>query len=240
MIAAVPAPRAGSRRVMVGVAMAAVMVLGIVAMRIWPDLILRIAQTTLDGLRGMGPMGLVLFVLLQIIIAMSGILPASLLGVAAGAIYGFPVGFLLAAASTMAGAMLAFILCRSMFRPAIESLMARHPRLKAFDTVITGDGWKFVCLLRISPVMPFSATSYILGLSSLGLRDCFVGTLASLPALGGYVFLGTLADAGMAAWTQDAGPIRWTFLLLGIAATAVLTLRIGWIITRITQRAARP
>jgi uncharacterized membrane protein YdjX (TVP38/TMEM64 family) len=77
--------------------------------------------------------------------------------------------------------------------------------------------------------MPFAATSYMLGLSSIGLRDYAVGTLASLPALCGYVFIGTLADAGFSAWTTGAGPVRWTLLGVGGLATLVLTIRSGQI-----------
>ena len=229
-------PGAGAGRVVVAGAMVGIMLLGVVAIRVWPDLVLGVAQAVLDGLRGMGPLGVAMFAVLQIVVALSGVLPASLLGVAAGAIYGFLPGFLLASASTMAGAMAAFLLCRSMFRPAIETMMRRHAGLRAFDASVTRDGWKFVLLLRISPVMPFSATSYLLGLSSLGMRDCFIGTLASLPALGGYVFLGTLADAGMSAWGQDAGPLRWAFLALGGVATVALLARIGWIVARLGLR----
>ena len=38
--------------------------------------------------------------------------------------------------------------------------------------------------------MPFVATSYLLGLSAISLRDYMLGTLAALPALLGYVSLG--------------------------------------------------
>ena len=84
-----------------------------------------------------------------------------------------------------------------------------------------------VCLLRFSPVMPFSATSYMLGLSSIDLRSYIVGTLAALPALFGYVLIGTLADAGLSAWMSGAGPLRWILLGIGGVATLVLTVRLG-------------
>jgi len=38
--------------------------------------------------------------------------------------------------------------------------------------------------------MPFVATSYLLGLSAISLRDYMLGILAALPALLGYVSLG--------------------------------------------------
>jgi uncharacterized membrane protein YdjX (TVP38/TMEM64 family) len=133
----------------------------------------------------------------------------------------------------MAGAVLAFFLCRSLFRPMVERAISTRPRLRNLDALIAQDGWRLVCLLRISPVMPFSVTSYMLGLSSIDLRGYAIGTLASLPALCGYVFIGTLADAGLSAWTTDAGPLRWILLGTGGVATLVLTARLGQIVRRL-------
>lgn len=184
-------------------------------------------------LRHLGFGGAAVFGVLQILVAVSGILPASLLAVTAGGIYGLVPGFLLAAVSTIAGALVAFFLSRSFFRPTVERLMATRPRLRNFDALIAQDGWRLVCLLRISPVMPFSVTSYMLGLSSIDLRGYIIGTLASLPTLCGYVFIGTLADASLSAWMTGADPLRWLLLGVGGAATLVLTVRFGQIVRRL-------
>jgi uncharacterized membrane protein YdjX (TVP38/TMEM64 family) len=55
------------------------------------------------------------------------------------------------------------------------------------------DGWRLVCVLRVSPVMPFAMTSYALGLTGISQRAYLLGTLAALPALLGYVTVGALA-----------------------------------------------
>jgi uncharacterized membrane protein YdjX (TVP38/TMEM64 family) len=190
-------------------------------------------DTSLRTLRTLGFRGAVFFSILQVLVAVSGILPASLLGVAAGGIYGLVPGFLLTAVSSMAGAVAAFFLSRSLFRPTIERLIAARPRLHNFDGLIAQDGLRLVCLLRISPVMPFSVTSYMLGLSSIDLRSYTIGTLASLPALCGYVFVGTLADASLSGWMSGADPLRWILLGIGAAAMAVLTVRLGYMVRRL-------
>jgi uncharacterized membrane protein YdjX (TVP38/TMEM64 family) len=101
--------------------------------------------------------------------------------------------------------------------------------LRNLDARIARDGWKLVWLLRVSPIMPFSATSIALGLSAVGLRDYAIGTLASLPALCGYVFIGTLADTSLSAWAAGASPIRWALLGIGSLATLILIARFGQI-----------
>jgi uncharacterized membrane protein YdjX (TVP38/TMEM64 family) len=190
------------------------------------------ARHLLAGLHHLGTVGWIGFAAIQVLVALSGVLPASLVGLAAGAVYGVPLGFALAAVSTMAGALLAFAISRSLFRGWVEQAMQARPRLRNLDLLIGRESWRFVCLLRISPVMPFAATSYTLGLSSVSLGDYMLGTLASLPALLGYVCLGRLAQAGLAAGASGAGPLRWTLLGLGALATVVLTLRLGRILAR--------
>jgi uncharacterized membrane protein YdjX (TVP38/TMEM64 family) len=195
-----------------------------------PARLIAAIDASVRTLQNFGSGGAIVFGLLQLVVAVSGILPASLLGVAAGGIYGLVPGFLLVAVSTMAGALVAFSLSRSLFRPAVERLMTTRPRLCNFDALVAQDGLRFVCLLRISPVMPFSVTSYMLGLSSIDPRSYILGTLASLPALCGYVFIGTLADTSLSAWKTGTDPLRWVLLGIGAVATLLLTVRLGHIV----------
>jgi uncharacterized membrane protein YdjX (TVP38/TMEM64 family) len=222
-----------SGRVLVMASLFGLMLSGVIMAWVSPERATAAAHGLTHAVRELGLRGAVIFSVLQILVAISGILPASLLGVAAGAIYGFVPGFLLAAAGTLAGAALSFFLSRSLFRGAVERLAARRPRLRNLDALIGRDGWKLVCLLRISPVMPFSATSFALGLSPIGLRDYIVGTLASFPALGGYVFIGTLADTGLSSWASGATPVHWLILGLGGVATLALVVRTGQIAAKL-------
>jgi uncharacterized membrane protein YdjX (TVP38/TMEM64 family) len=225
--------RRPSGRELLSVGLLGLVGLGIVAAWISPAGLIGATDALVRALRNIGFGGAVVVGILQVLVAASGILPASLLGVVSGAIYGLVPGFLLAAVSTMAGAVIAFFLSRSLFRPTVERVIANRPRLRNFDALIAQDGWRLVCLLRISPVMPFSVTSYMLGLSSIDLRGYTIGTLASLPALCGYVFIGTLADASLSAWMTGAGPLRWILLGIGGVATLVLTVRFGQILRKI-------
>ena len=182
--------------------------------------------------RGAGEAGWATAALVQMLVASTGVLPASLTGLAAGAVYGIGLGFVLAASGTLAGALLAFLLARSLARGLVlrwlgRSTAGRRRWLARLDDAIVRDGWRTVCLLRLSPVMPFAATSYALGLTGVRLRDYLLGTLASLPALLGYVVLGRLAGSGLQAASTGAGAARWAMLGVGLVATLVLTVRIG-------------
>ncbi|NPD68362.1 TVP38/TMEM64 family protein [Lichenicola cladoniae] len=223
-------------RVALAVVLLLVVVAGIVGIRVWPHRFAHGLSTMIEMGRSFGAVGWLLAALIQILIALCGILPASVGALAAGMLYGIVPGFLLSGVATLIGAALAFMLTRSLFRPFIARTLLRWPRIGRLDDAVAQDGWRLVCLLRISPIMPFAVTSYALGLTSLRMRQYMIGTLASLPALLGYVVLGKLAGAGLSALsTRQAQPLRWILLALAIAATALLTLRLGRIIARIMQ-----
>jgi uncharacterized membrane protein YdjX (TVP38/TMEM64 family) len=203
-----------------------------ILMWIFPIGLIAATEALVRTFRNLGFRGAAIIAVLQVLVAVSGVLPVSLLGVAAGGIYGLVPGFALATVSTIAGAVVAFVLSRSLFRPTVERLLNTRPRLRHFDALIAQDGLRLVCLLRISPA-PFSVISYTLGLSSVDLRSYAIGTLASLPALFGYVFIGTLADASLSAWRTGVDPLRWLLFGIGGVATLVLTVRLGHIARRL-------
>ena len=220
------------RIALAGAALALLLIAALAVGHAWPGLLSGLLDRVLARIGAMGGVGAVLFALLQIAIAASGVLPASVLGVAAGAVYGAPLGFAISGGATLAGAWVAFRLARSLFRPRIERMLASRPRLRNLDQRLGQENWRLVCLLRVSPVMPFAITSYTLGLSSVSPRAYMAGSLAAMPALLGYVVLGSLAHAGLHAGETGAGPMRWVFLGVGIVATILLTARVGQLLER--------
>jgi uncharacterized membrane protein YdjX (TVP38/TMEM64 family) len=243
-------PRLGSRvKMAAGVALGVLIVGCIVLAHLgWADAATW-ADTLARAVQGAGPAGWLIFALAQAAVAMAGVIPASLLGVAAGAVYGAWLGFVLAAAGTLLGGWLAFLLARSLLRPWVERVLAARAggRLAGLDAAVARDGWRFVCLLRISPIMPFALTSYALGLTRIGRRDYLLGSLASLPALAGYVGIGSLARLGVLAAGNrpgTGGMLHWLLLGVGILATMLLVLRSGALLARCgllpKGRAAKP
>jgi uncharacterized membrane protein YdjX (TVP38/TMEM64 family) len=224
-------------RVAAGLVLLALLAGGLVAARSnWTDAA-QLVQLVTGMAREAGPAGWAAFALAQAVVAMVGVIPASLLGIAAGAVYGLFMGFALAAIGTLVGGWVAFRLARSLLRGWVERLLARRAggRLDRLSSEVERDGWRFVCLLRISPVMPFALTSYALGLSPITGRDYLIGTLAALPALAGYVAVGALARHGLMSLTDGAGlgPLNWALYGVGAVATLALILRSGVFLARV-------
>jgi uncharacterized membrane protein YdjX (TVP38/TMEM64 family) len=209
---------------------------GAAADHVWPHIVEAAFDAATRLVTAHNQFGWITCAALQVIVAMSGILPASVGALGAGMMFGTGCGFLLCGPTTMAGAWLAFLLSRSLFRPFIIRALAHHPRMGALDEAIGRDGWRLVFLLRISPIMPFAATSYALGLTSIGPRPYIKGTLASLPALLGYAMMGDLAGAGATSFINgQTRPWHWVLLTAAIAATDLLTLRLGRIVQQMLR-----
>ncbi|MBE7212467.1 MAG: VTT domain-containing protein [Gluconacetobacter diazotrophicus] len=232
-VPALPPPATPGRRdLLLRAVLAAVLLLlgaaGIAVLRLWPGSVSALLRAVAAAENRLGVAGLLFAVLVQTLVALCGVLPASFGALAAGAAYGVAGGFVSAALGTLLGAAGGFALARSLFRPLVLRLVGRRRGFSRLDEAVARDGWRLVCLLRISPVMPFAVTSYALGLSALRWRPYLLGTLASLPALLGYVLLGHLSRSGLSAFASGgAGPLHWALLALAIAATALLTLRLG-------------
>lgn len=185
----------------------------------------------LGNISNLGAPGLIVVVLLMVLIACTGVLPASLIGVASGSVYGLWGGFLLSTFATLVGAWVSFAVSRSFLRDAFSRLFVRRPRMRQLGTEVAKHGWRFVCLLRMSPIMPFAITSYALGLSPIGTRDYTVGTVAALPALFGYVCMGWLARSAIGPRSTSVNSLEWAIAGVGIAATVALTLYMKRILT---------
>jgi uncharacterized membrane protein YdjX (TVP38/TMEM64 family) len=187
------------------------------------DLITK-GEDFLESISNAGASGTAIVIILLVLVAFTGMLPASLVGIIGGSLYGLANGFFISALSIVLGAWVSFFISRSMFRVFFERMFMRRAGFQLLDDEIAKGGSWLVCLLRMSPIMPFALTSYALGLSSIKQRDYMVGTLASLPALFGYVCLGWFARDGLRAKSMEVGYLHWTILGMGIAATAILTI----------------
>ncbi len=172
----------------------------------------------------------------QVLIAACGILPASAMAVMAGAAYGLVWGLAISGVCTLLGGWIAFLLSRSLLRPWIERLLTRSPSSSKFDEALEGEGWHFVFLLRISPVMPFALTSYGLGLTSISQRDYLLGTLASLPAMASYVALGAMGRQGMTMSLKNGDPMQWALLIVGVIAMVLVIARARNILVKIAGK----
>lgn len=171
----------------------------------------------------------------QFVVAASGILPAAVVAMMAGASFGLWGGIAISASTTILGGWVAFLLSRSLLRPWIARWIGESRRCLRWDEAVGRESWRFVLLLRISPVMPFAPTSYALGLTSIDQRSYLLGTLASLPALVGYVALGALGQQSLSMAAGTANFVHWTLLGAGFVIVIIALARVREVLGNLAE-----
>jgi uncharacterized membrane protein YdjX (TVP38/TMEM64 family) len=136
--------------------------------------------------------------------------PCMILQVISGALYGFWGGMAVSWTSTSLGQSLAFLLGRYLFRPTVKSyLHARWPTFPTIDAAIKKEGWKLVCLLRLSPVLPYNVLNYALAITPVNFWVFSAASaVATIPWTALYVYLGT-SSTDLMELTQAS--VCWLF-----------------------------
>ena len=164
------------------------------------------------------------------------LLPASVLTVAGGALFGLLRGTLLTLAGATLGASVAFLVSRHLARRLMEPRLARNPRFAAIDQAVLRDGLKIVFLLRLAPVLPAGLLNYTLGLTRVRFRDYLLACIGMAPGALLYTYCGkVVGDVLMAAAgaREPHDVAYWSVLALGFFATAVASV----VVTRTARRA---
>jgi uncharacterized membrane protein YdjX (TVP38/TMEM64 family) len=160
-------------------------------------------------------------------------LPASILTLGAGAIFGLVGGTIVVVLGATMAATLAFLLARTILRKRVEAMAAKNPKFRAVDRAIAREGPKIVVLVRLSAVFPFLFVNYAFGLTGIRLVPYVVSTfLGILPATVAFVYLGA---AGAAAATQQN--TRSLITLIGAVIAVAASVYVGRIATRAIRRA---
>ena len=167
------------------------------------------------------------------VLAVVLMMPAFLLTMAGGAVFGVVTGSLLVMAGALTGGTLAFLIGRHFAREFVAVRVAKNEMLSAIDRVIGEDGMKLVFLLRLSPAVPFVLSNYALGITRVRFRDFVVGTLGLAPIVVMYSAFGSVSGAGNGP--DGRPPVPPAILIAGIVATVLL----GLLLARIVQRAVR-
>jgi len=204
---------------------------------------------SLEWIRHSGWVGAVWFVVL-----FSGtsflFLPASFLTVGAGAIYGFWIAVPLVTAASTLGAAASFLTSRYLARKWIMRKLGQDARMQALEKAVGSEGWKFILISRISPIVPHTFVSYAAGLTQIGFwRFLFASFLGFIPMSAAYSYVGALLGSAVrsSASLTPHDPVTWTLYILGLIATVVVIAWSGvaasrvwkaWVTTRDERKAS--
>jgi len=88
--------------------------------------------------------------------------PASILTIGGGYLFGLPLGFVADSMGSTAGATAAFLLGKMVGRSYVVSKLKNYPKFEAVAIAIQRSGFKITLLLRLAPLLPFNILNYLL------------------------------------------------------------------------------
>ena len=173
-----------------------------------------------------------MFWLFNVVVASFAVIPgaASATSIAAGVIYGTPVGVALVSTSCAVGAGVSFLIARYAARPLVERVFIKEgSRFAVLDQAVMRDGAQIVLLARLSPVSPYVAMSFMFGLTAVDFLP-YVGASAVgiLPACFVYVYMGDTGRRATGGGGKASG-LELAFYAFGLLMTVLVTYRIAQI-----------
>jgi uncharacterized membrane protein YdjX (TVP38/TMEM64 family) len=183
----------------------------------------------------MGPLGVVLFVAVYVLAAVT-LAPAFVLTFAAGAMFGLWRGTLIVYVSAVLGAVTVYGLAAPLAQGRIMRRLGRDARVSAIRHAVVGNALWVMFLLRLSPLVPYNLLNYGLALSGVRFKDFLLASVGMLPAIVMYAYYGKVVGdvAKLAAGVSPPrGAGYWTMVGVGLAATIWAT----HMITRAARRA---
>jgi uncharacterized membrane protein YdjX (TVP38/TMEM64 family)/rhodanese-related sulfurtransferase len=156
------------------------------------------------------PAGFVLLYALGAVLFFSGALLSLIGGALFGPIWGTAWNLL----GATLGATLAFLFARGLGADWVVRRLGGQ-----FRRLVDGaaaEGWRFVALMRLMPLVPFNLLNYALGLTRISLSAYVIASaVCMLPGAIAYTWLGY---AGRSAAAGDSSALRYGLLGLGVLA----------------------
>jgi len=142
---------------------------------------------------------------------------AAILSLASGAIFGLLQGTLYVVTSATAGAVLAFLVSRTLLRDWVVKTFGG--RMESIDRGLRENGFSYLLFLRLVPAFPFFLVNLACGITRLPLRTYAAGTLLGIIP-GSLVFVNAGASlAAVESLGRIASPrVLGSFTLLGVFA----------------------
>ena len=155
------------------------------------------------------------------------LVPIIPLVVACGWLYG-PWGFLISLGAAVASAATAFSTARAVGRGAAAQALLERPKARALADLAAEGGLFTVTLVRLSPLLPYTPSNAVMGLTPMRLRHVVLGTaLGMAPGVILYSWAGSLLPSAEAIEHGETihGKVVW--ILLGVALLAGVVLGIA-------------
>lgn len=182
-------------------------------------------QNALQWINSLGAIGGIVFIGIYIIATLA-FLPAALLTLGAGVIFGVTWGSVYVFIGATLGAIAAFLGGRYLAQGWVKEKISSYKKFTNIDQAVSKEGLKIVFLIRLSPLFPFNLLNYALGLTNVSLKDYSLASFGMIPGTIMYVYLGYLAGdlALIGNKNQPDNMIfHWLIQIIGLISTIAVT-----------------
>ena len=152
------------------------------------------------------------------------LLPIIPLIVACGWLYG-PWGWALSLTAAVASATTSFQIARKALGSAAAQALLERPKARALADLAAQGGILTVALVRLSPILPYTPSNAVMGLTPMRLRDLVLGTAVGMaPGTILYSWAGSLLPSVEAIEQGETlhGSLVWILLGVAFLAAAIL------------------
>eukprot|EP01018_Ginkgo_biloba_P027012 Gb_21365 [translate_table: standard] len=161
--------------------------------------------------------------------------PASILTVGGGYLFGLPIGFIADSIGSTVGATAAFLVGKTIGRSYVVSKLKDYPQFRAVAIAIQRSGFKIVLLLRLVPLLPFNMLNYLLSVTPVNIWEYMLASwIGMMPVTLAFVYVGTtikdLSDITH-SW-REISTTRWILLTIGLVASVVLMI----LVTKVARK----
>ena len=192
-------------------------------------------QQALEWIESLGSIGAIAFIGIYIL-ATVAFLPAFILTLGAGVLFGVWWGSVYVFIGATLGAIAAFLVGRYLVRDWVAKKIAGNDKFRAIDRAVGKEGLKIVLLTRLSPIFPFNLLNYAFGVTGVSIQDYIIGSIGMIPGTMMFVYIGSLVGSVALIGTETAPTnptLQWTIRIVGFVATIAVTIYI----TRIAKQA---
>ncbi|KAL9430896.1 hypothetical protein AB3S75_026150 [Citrus x aurantiifolia] len=172
----------------------------------------------------LGPWGPLVLIIAYVPLTVLAI-PASILTLGGGYLFGLPLGVIADSVGATIGATAAFLIGRTFGRSFVISKLKNYPKFQAVAGAIQKSGFKIIFLLRLVPLLPFNILNYLLSVTPVHTGKYMLASwLGMMPSTFSLVYVGTtlkdLSDVTH-GWNEISAT-RWVYMALGFVISVIL------------------
>ncbi len=180
--------------------------------------------------------GVILYLFGTLLLCGFALLPTNVIGIVGGWAFSFELGILILMITVVGAATISFKINSRISGDRLPDVAGKHPRAEAIYRSLLGENfWRttlIVFLIRLSVVMPFAFTNFLMASAKVPLKSFLLGTaVGMLPRSTAMVLVG----AGLSELTLENSGDSYV-LIMGIAATVFSAVLIAVISRRALDR----